>query len=365
MTFDLHHVRSEIRQGLDSINLLFAAGIKRGRAGHRRYSAGNGRRYATIGLGIVAALMFSSVCRAQQIWLSGIDPVVAADRAASAKSSTPEAVGNDFMALFHAQAAWRKAAASIQIFKVSTQFLQRADDAQLKTMIEDLRRRRIALAMEAEILTTSVKCGNGVPGYTTAAAIRKAIRRVAQFGGEIAYVAFDEPMTWGHFARLAGACRYTTEEVVSNIAPNIQAFAAAFPAVRFGDIEPVSDRTPDRWEEILRFARLFEERTGRRLSFMQADLIWQNDWRPQLVAWKARLHAAGISYGVIIDGDPGDKSDVAWTNHAVERYRELSADDRVRPDEFVFQSWQARPTRFLPEDEPGTLTSVIARTVAR
>ncbi|RKP44303.1 hypothetical protein D7S89_22500 [Trinickia fusca] len=318
-----------------------------------------------IWLGVIAALMFSSACRSQQVWLSGVDPVVAADRAASTQVPARTVAGNDFMDLFHPDAAWQRSAASIQIFKVSTQFLHRASDSQLRAVIEDLRRRHIALAMEAEILTTSVKCGNGVPGYTTAAVIQKAVRRVSQMGGEIAYVAFDEPMTWGHFAHRAGACQYTAEEVVDNITPNIEVFVAAFPAVKFGDIEPVSDQTPGRFAEILRFAELFGEKTGRRLSFLQADLIWQNNWKPQLAVWKTRLHEAGIAYGVVVDGDPGDHTDIQWTDHAVERYRELAGDPTVRPDEFVVQSWQPRPTMFLPENKPGTLTSVIVRTVAQ
>ena len=307
-----------------------------------------------LGIALGACLIATSAAAAEQIWLSGVDPVVQADRGGVATAS-------DFMELFQQSAPWRRAAAAIQVFKVSTQFLHRSSNADLAAVIQDLRRRHIALAMEAEILVATTRCGNGIPGYTTTAVIKKAAERVAAQGGEIAYVAFDEPMTWGHFARRA--CQYTTEEVVDNIAPSVKALKAVFPAVRFGDIEPVTDQTSGRLSEILKFAALFKAKTGKPLTFLQADLIWQNNWRPQLTVWKSRLHAAGLSYGVVIDGDPGDHSALAWTGHAVQRYHELVADPTISPDAFIIQSWQARPTHTLPEDNPGTLTSVVVQTV--
>jgi hypothetical protein len=302
-----------------------------------------------------AALICAPADAAQQIWLSGVDPVVQADRGGRAES--------DFMDLFRPNAPWRGAAAAVQVFKLSTQFLQRSSDSDLAAVIQDLRRRHIALAMEAEILVATPRCGNGVPGYTTTAVIRKAAQRVAAQGGEIAYVAFDEPMTWGHFAHRA--CQYPTEDLVENIAPNIRALKAVFPAVRFGDIEPVTDQTSGRLGEILRFAELFKAKTGEPLSFLQADLIWQNNWRPQLTVWKSRLHAAGLAYGVVIDGDPADSSDLVWTRHAVQRYRELAADTTLSPDACSIQSWQPRPTPMWPEDDPGSLTGVVVQTVGR
>ncbi|WP_266171073.1 hypothetical protein [Dyella subtropica] len=307
---------------------------------------------------------FSAPSPAGQAWLSAVDPVVAADRSATSHVAMTSTAADDFMELFKPEAAWSKSASSIKVFKVSTQFLHRATDQQLATVIQDLRRRHIALGLEAEILATSVQCGNGVPGYTTTAVIQKLANRVSGLGGKIEYVAFDEPMTWGHFSHGGHACGYTTEALVQNIAPNIRILKAAFPGVKFGDIEPVTDQTADRLDEIMDFAKVFHEQLGEKLTFLQADIIWQNKWQPQLVEWRKRLHATGMSYGVIIDGDPGDKTDIDWTRHAIERYRIVASDPNMKPDDFVFQSWQSRPTRILPENEPGTLTSVIHQTVA-
>jgi hypothetical protein len=294
---------------------------------------------------------------AGEVWLSGVDPVVAHDR-------NPNAPDSDFIALFRPDAPWEKAAHHVQIFKVSTQFLQRASDDQLRAVIENLRARHIALGLEAEILATSVKCGNGMPGFTTTNVIQKAVDHVVRLGGRIDYVAFDEPVTWGQVTRGQHPCGYNVEDLVRNIAPNVQTIRRAFANVVFGDIEPVSDKTFGRLDVILAFAREFQKQTGSRIAFLQADLIWQNRWEPQLVEWRARLSAAGIRYGVIFDGDPSDKTDIAWTTHAVQRYRQVMSNPQVAPEEAVIQSWQPRPTRFLPEDLPGTLTSVVVDALA-
>lgn len=309
-------------------------------------------------LAMLAALGFSSPAAAGEVWLAGVDPVVAADRHGGIE------VANDFMALFQPNAPWQRAAARVQVLKVSTQFLHRASDEQLAAMIRDLKRRHIALALEAEILVATVACGNGVPGYTTEAVIRKAAQRVSALGGTINYVAFDEPMTWGHFAKHGAACGYSVDEVVHNIAPNIRTLKTVFPTVRFGDIEPVTNQTADRLDAIMEFATRFEQVTGDPLTFLQADIIWQDQWQPQLAVWRQRAHAAGMAFGVIVDGDPSDRSDTAWTDHAIERYRLVTGRAELRPDDVVIQSWQSRPTHFLPEDAPGTLTSVVLGTVA-
>lgn len=301
---------------------------------------------------------------AREVWLAGIDPVVAADRQRIGMTPANSGV-NDFMDLFRPDAPRPRAASRVQVFKVSTQFLYRSTDEQLAAVIHDLRRRHIALGMAAEIMAATTRCGNGVPGYTTRAVIQTAADRVLKLRGRIDYVAFDSPVAFGHFNILnkETACRYTIDELVRNIAPQIQILKTAFPGIKFGDVEPVNNHTAGWLNAYLGFAREFERQTGESLSFLQADFIWYDNWKPQLVEWRRRLHEAGISYGVIFDGSAIDKSDVEWTNHAIERYRTVTGKRDTRPDDFIFQTWHSYPTRFLPENERGTLTSVVVQTL--
>jgi len=185
--------------------------------------------------------------------------------------------------------------------------------------------------------------------------------------GKIDYVAFDSPVAFGHFNILnkTNACNYSLPDLVRNIAPQIQILQAAFPDIKIGDVEPVNSHTAGWLDTYLAFAREFKAQTGEPLLFLQADIIWYDNWRPQLEEWHKRLRPAGLSYGVIFDGSGIDKSDAAWTNHAVERFRTVTHDPAIAPDEAIFQSWNDYPTHFLPETQPGTLTWVVAQTVGK
>jgi hypothetical protein len=129
---------------------------------------------------------------------------------------------NDFVELFKSGSSWARASAHVQVFKVSTQFLHRSSDEQLARVVQYLRSHHIALALEAEIMVTSVRCGNGIPGFTTTNVIQMAVDRVRSVGGQIDYMAFDEPMAFGRAHRRPGQCGFSIEQLVQNIEPNIR-----------------------------------------------------------------------------------------------------------------------------------------------
>jgi hypothetical protein len=277
---------------------------------------------------------------------------------------------NGFMNLFQPNAPWTRTASIIQVFGVSTQFLHRSTDDQLSTVINDLRRRHIALGWEAEIMADDPAhpCGAGIPGHTSNAVIRTAIGRVARLGGKIDYVYFDEPVAFGHYNALKKdtACNYTIEELVRNIAPQIEVIKTAFPGVKFGDGEPVSGATIGKIDDNMQFAKEFFRQTGVRLSFMVADILWfEPTFHSQLIEWRRRVHEAGMEYGAYVNGSAVDKNDLEWTNHAIERYGLVTNDPAIKPDSILIGSWMRYPTRYLPETQPGTLTSVVVQTVGK
>lgn len=72
------------------------------------------------------------------------------------------------------------------------------------------------------------------------------------------------------------------DDLVRNIAPQIEVIKIAFPDVKFGDIESVNNLTFGRMNENLQFAKQFFQQTGARLSFMHADTGMTNgshNWR--------------------------------------------------------------------------------------
>jgi hypothetical protein len=177
-----------------------------------------------------------------QLWLSGDDPVVQAQK----HKQTPA----DYMDLFRPDSAWSHASQRVAAFKISHQFALRASDQQLATLIGDLRRRHIALAIELGVLEGSSRCGVGVEGYEMPAAVETAAIRIKKAGGQLDYVAFDEPVWHGHEGKgLTGAgrtfCSDSIADLVDQIVPKIVILHSYFPNAAFGDIDPVSGVHPE------------------------------------------------------------------------------------------------------------------------
>lgn len=300
-------------------------------------------------LAVIAALLSISPHAGAAVWVAAVDPY--------AQRMNP--TGTKFMELFRPSAAWDVAAANTQVFKVSTQFLDGASDDEISAVVRELRRRHIDLGMEGLLLVESKRCGRGVESYGGAGAIERLTARLMRLGGSIKYVAMDEPLWFGNLATGPRNCNDTIKGLAQQLASNVHTLKAAFPDIKFGDIEPLNNRSVGRIDIILQFARAFKAATGQPLSFVDADIIWYDNWRPQLVEWKAKLHAAGLRFGVIFNGSQNDATDAAWTDHALERYRTVMADPAMRPDDAILQTWMLRPTRLLPDSDPTTLTGLV------
>jgi hypothetical protein len=158
-------------------------------------------------MAVVGSLLLPAAAQAGQVWFGGVDPVVAADREGVGEDPRGTYAANDFMDLFRPNAPWARASSRIQVFQVSTQFLHRSTDDQLSAVINDLRRRHIALGMEGEIMSreSQAQCGAGVPGNTGINVWRTIVNRVARLGGKIGHYNINKQAT---------ACNYTIDELV-------------------------------------------------------------------------------------------------------------------------------------------------------
>jgi hypothetical protein len=119
----------------------------------------------SMSMAVVGTLALTPAAQAGQIWFGGMDPVTAADRERVGNDPKSTYAANDFMDLFRPTAPWTRTATTIQVFQVSTQFLHRSADEQLSTVVNDLRRRHIALGLEGEIMQAS-QCSQGIPGFS-------------------------------------------------------------------------------------------------------------------------------------------------------------------------------------------------------
>ena len=288
------------------------------------------------------------------VWLAGVDPVV--------RSHWTAAGDSDFNAVFDAGAPWDRAARTVSVFKVSSQYLLNGSDEELRRMITALNQRGIPLAFEALMIPRRAACGQ-VEGYSNPGAIARAAQRVKRLGGTLAYAAMDEPLWFGHFDKSPAACQSSIDSVAEGVAENAKALRAIFPDVQIGDIEPFQGPGVDTLKpaDIMTFAEAYRRATGTPLVFVHADLNWARHADAELKALKADLHGAGIRFGVIFDGDPNDPTDLAWTSHAEARFEDVEQQAAEKPDDAILQTWMVHPAHMLPESQPGTMTNLVLR----
>jgi hypothetical protein len=266
--------------------------------------------------------------------------------------------------LFEPNAPWQQAAAPVAAFKISMQFASRSAEGDLSTLITELQRRHIALAIEMGMLPNDRGCGKG-EGYMPTKLLDLAMKRIRRLGGRLDYVAMDEVVFFGHERywpdKQGRACKDTIEELAKEIAVNVAAIDQYFPDAKVGDIEPITSNqgfNPVQLaKDYLAFADLFQAATGKPLAFFHTDIAWRSpNWRPGIAPLKAGMRTRGIRYGIIIGGTPDQTDDVSWTRTGLDALKTLAGNPATAPQDVIIQSWQPLPTHYLPETRPGTTT---------
>ncbi len=268
---------------------------------------------------------------------------------------------DDFMALFSPGAAWAEAASHIQVFKLYGEWVvYDATDAQLQQVVAELRRRNLALAVEAGPLTPTAACGQGIESFAGIDEGRLIARRIRAAGGAIQLLALDEPLFFAHFYDGDGACNWTPEAIAQRVDAYIRAMRSEFPGVIVGDTEPLAGSSHA--SDYIAWLTIFRTVAGYDLGFLHIDVDWgRPQWAEEVKAIEDFGSAHGIPIGLIYTGNPGDPSDEAWLAAAGERVKTYELETGGRPAHVVFQSWNDHPDRVLPESEANTFTDFIRR----
>jgi hypothetical protein len=313
-------------------------------------------------LAVLAALFdcLAQPAAAADVWLASDDPVVQVQK----HKQTPA----DYMDLFKPDSSWPKAATRVTAFKISTQFALHSTDEQLTTLISDLRRRHIALAIEAGLLVGSERCGMGVEGYGLANSVENVAIRIQKYGGQLDYIAFDEPVWHGHEGKGRTGnghlfCSDSIASLVDQIVPKLAILHKYFPTAVFGDIDPIHGAHPEVVQDVVEFFDLLNQKSPIKISFFHADIAWQvPGWQPYLERLSLALHQRGIRVGVICDGGASEvkgreaRTNEEWVHTAIQRCQALAANPSIGPEQLIVQSWEPLPTQMLPETNPGALT---------
>ena len=316
--------------------------------------------------------------------LGAVQGPVGASKASEAKlpliwlSSPPVA---DYMALFRDPDTWKTGLARTGVLTLSTHFASTTGDKALKEIIIFLQRHRMALGVDGNLQTPGKdECGLGIEGYDPPGSAKLLAARIKSLGGELRYIAMDEPLWFGHIAKSYwlpnhGACRDTIEGVAANVAAVVSEVRQVFPNVEVGDIEYLPPGDDVEWPhysgELKTWLSAFEKKTGRPLSFLHFDVGWQPNprhggkvdetWRASLKSVTQIPSEAGIAYGVIYNGSPTDTGDDEWVDRAEERFQIAEGALQLKPDQVVIQSWMKHPGVVAPETTPGTLTNLLLR----
>ena len=302
-------------------------------------------------------LLLGNSALGSQLWLSRTGPWIR-------QTATP----TDFMQLFLDDAPWSNAAANVKVFKVAAPFAIAATDEQLTRMFVSLKKRHIAFALETQMLPVGANgCGQGVEGYMDPVGLRKLMERLQRLGAELRYLVMDEPLWFGHASNGKNTCHSSIDDIVKNVATHVAIVKKVFPSVEIDDAEPIASPVqPNDWlAEISSFHRAYKQAVGQPLGAFDADLTWSGNWQPQLTQLAKNLHAAGMQFGIMFDGDDSDLAGVAWTTHAEERFTQVEADPAIVPDRAIIQSWATQPANMLPETAPGTMTYLVNRYLSR
>lgn len=314
----------------------------------------------------------ANVKRACQILISAVALLVAA--AAPVQATTywmapgdpwdrgplrPDLAG-DFDNLFKHGSEWTKAAKRVKVLKVGPNLIDYAPIDVLKRLFDALRNRGIALGWEMEAIPPKPTCGRGVEGYS--GDIARSVARIMAAGGTVGYVSMDEPFWYGHYAEVSNSCHYSIPDLARGVASGVEIVRRAFPHVKVGDIEPVGvPHTNNYPAQVAAWSIEFHKATGHHLAFFHSDIDWNGSWHHQTRIVRREFSGLGIPFGIIINGDAGAKTDRAWTEDALAHLRQVVDLERLRPQTLIFQTWNDRPARILPESRLGSFTNFVTR----
>jgi len=305
------------------------------------------------------------------LFLAFLAPLAAADNLTGAAGkpqvwfspsfSFGDHVGSaDNLDLFKDSSPWFQAKARVSVFKFAVHTLNQMPDEDLANMLGFLKRNHIAMAVEYGMLTPTIDCGKGVEGFKPEKMASHLSERIRKFGGEIRYIAMDEPLFFGHFFNGKNACHWTIDAIAHNVAENIRQFREIFPNVEIGDIEPVNNIKDSDWLEQVRYwISAYQKEAGTPLAFFHDDMIWREPVVARTRMLISLLDANGIKFGVILNSRGDVQSDQDWLNSATKNIHEYRAGSLREPDQIIVQSWKPYPTHVLPESSPLTLSHMV------
>lgn len=264
----------------------------------------------------------------------------------------------DFMQLFGPDAPWQAAARRLQVFQLYGEWVgNHPADSDLQAAINGLSSRGLAIAMETGALDPE-GCGAGIEGFPSVSSSLATVQSIRAAAGTLRFITLDEPYYYAHFYDGPNACKWSPETVAAKVDHFVQAARTIFPDIIVGESEPLagaaSAKAYQDWLDV--YARV----NGYHLAYLHLDVDWSRpSWPDEFRLIQEHARPNGVPVGIIYTGNAFDQTDQAYLEATGERVKKLEIQAGVQPDHIVFQSWDDKPDRVLPESNPYTYTGFI------
>jgi hypothetical protein len=288
------------------------------------------------------------------LWLTTLEPIWRHIRAWPT---------SDYRELGKNPAAWSNVLRRLSVFQFSEKYAVHGDAEELRTLIALLGENRVEVAVQGIPLVATKQCGLGVESFGTKDETLIAVTRLHSLGATVKYIAFDEPLFYGHFfggGRTTVGCRLPVPAVVSQVIDREMSLRAAAPGVRIGDVEPfgLTDVSAPEWIAAYQeWLTLYRVKAGHDWDFVQADIVWTRaNWREQFFPALKAIQRAKLIWGPMYTADARAFSNADWASQISKAYHQFEGDLGVHPPQAIIASWTDYPRANLPETEAASLT---------
>jgi hypothetical protein len=290
----------------------------------------------------------TSTSQAERVWLAPAFPF-------------PGKPGLDeILKLFIDDHGWENARSHVNVFQIYTHSIHSLSDDELRSIFQYLQRHHIDLALEYGMLSSNSNCGIGVEGFQPAKMPTLIATKIKRLGGELKYVAMDEPVFYARYYNGARACHWSIDEIAQSAASNVTQFKAVFPNIIVGQIEPVSAMIAKDWRaDLSEWFRSYQAATAMPVAFFHFDMVWRGPFIENTRQAVALLRSRNIPFGVIFNSIGDVKSDQEWSDSATANIKTYFSAQLPRPFDVIVQSWRPNPTTVLPETDPHALTYLV------
>lgn len=280
----------------------------------------------------------------------------------------------DYLQLFENAAQWTRARSVISVFKFYAQHTQTPASATVGPNTYDALvragafRQLVSWKIKTALEAGSVKefwCTPDASGMQASIqSTLDAVKAIEGAGGQLSYLAMDEPWVSGRAKVCDGPA---LEPTADRVATYMSAVSRARPALKIGLIEAYPFSSEDAIETILQLMRA----RGVPPAFLHMDIDWHRvaaaDFARDMKRLQAFAGSLNIPFGIIIVGYNGDADALyatdtgALTDLIGNTFESWDA----MPQQIIFQSWVVTATgQFitpsnLPETRPDTHTNLL------